>query len=62
MAISRFKAEDVLKEVVRRLRAHPGDAPWSCVECYHSRPCKERQILEAAKIYLEMTTGKVNAS
>jgi hypothetical protein len=34
--------KDVIKE---RLEYHPGDAPWSCVECYHGRPCVDRKIL-----------------
>jgi hypothetical protein len=44
----------VLQEVERRLQRHPGDAPWSCVECYHGRPCVDRDILNAALRYLKM--------
>lgn len=47
-----FKTEYILAEVKERLRRHPGDAPWSCVECYHNRPCKDRQILKAAEANL----------
>lgn len=44
--------KDILAEIKKRLVYHPGDAPWSCVECYHGRPCMDREILEAAKAYL----------
>jgi hypothetical protein len=39
---------DLKTEIKRRLERHPGDAPWSCIECYHNRPCKDRQILDMA--------------
>src|SRR5229473_3031818 len=39
----------VEREIAKRLEKHPGDAPWSCVECYHGRPCVERDILVAAQ-------------
>lgn len=48
---------EALREVRRRLERHPGDAPWSCIECYHSRPCTERVILEAAEHELERVLG-----
>ena len=48
-----FSNKEVLNEIERRLESHPGDAPWSCTECYHNRPCIDRKILEAAKRQLE---------
>ena len=51
--MARPTKEDVLKEIARRLEYHPGDAPWSCVECYPGRPCVDREILLAAKRQLE---------
>lgn len=41
-----------LASVWDQLRYHPGDAPWSCVECYHGRPCVKRVILKAAEAEL----------
>lgn len=41
--------ETILKEIDRRMQRHPGDAPWSCIECYKGQPCVEKEILEAAK-------------
>lgn len=38
----------IIQEIKRRLERHPGDAPWSCIECYHCRPCVEKEILLAA--------------
>lgn len=40
--------ETVVREIKRRMAKHPGDAPWSCTNCYHGRPCVERAILVAA--------------
>lgn len=33
-----------LAEAEKELEKHPGDAPWSCVECYHGRPCTKALI------------------
>lgn len=41
--------DDVLAKIHRDLEYHPGDAPWSCLDCYHGRPCREREILLAAR-------------
>ena len=35
-------------EAKTELERHPGDAPWSCVECYHNRPCTKQTIYEFA--------------
>jgi hypothetical protein len=43
----------IIKEIESRLEYHPGDAPWSCVECYHCRECVEKEILTAALKYLK---------
>ncbi len=40
--------EEVVKEIKRRLERHPGDSPWSCIDCYHNRPCIDKEILLAA--------------
>jgi len=50
--------KEAIKRINRSLERHPGDAPWSCVECYHNRPCVDRVILMAAKEKLE---GALNA-
>lgn len=44
----------LMNEILRRLERHPGDAPWSCVECYHGRPCIDSQILRAALSRVEI--------
>lgn len=41
--------ENVLVKIERDLEYHPGDAPWSCLDCYHGRPCQEKEILLAAR-------------
>ncbi|MBS0219182.1 MAG: hypothetical protein JSR91_00420 [Proteobacteria bacterium] len=38
----------LLVSISRRLEKHPGDAPWSCIDCYHGKACDEAQILRAA--------------
>lgn len=45
--------QKVKAEIERRLKSHPGDAPWGCVECYHGRPCIDREILMAAKAVIK---------
>lgn len=45
----------VLTEINYRLQRHPGDAPWSCLDCYNNRPCVIREILLLAKAQLECT-------
>ena len=42
----------VIKEIENRLIRHPGDAPWSCIDCYHNRPCMDKKVLVAALKYL----------
>lgn len=37
----------------KELERHPGDAPWSCVECYHNRPCTKKIIYSAAVTHLK---------
>jgi hypothetical protein len=41
--------EKARERIRKELERHPGDAPWSCVECYHSRPCIEKVMLLAAQ-------------
>lgn len=41
--------EEARERIRRELLRHPGDAPWSCVECYHGRPCVDKVIYEAAQ-------------
>ena len=54
----KFSDAIIIAEINRRLTKHPGDAPWSCVECYHGRPCKDAQILRAALACLEHAPAK----
>jgi hypothetical protein len=42
-----------LEKVNLELTRHPGDAPWSCVECYFGKPCVDKIIYKAAKKQLE---------
>ena len=50
-----MQRQQILDEINRRLKKHPGDAPWSCIECYHNKPCVEKEILMAAKAHLTMS-------
>jgi hypothetical protein len=41
-------------KIMSKLKYHPGDAPWSCVECYHGKKCVEKTILTYALSYIEL--------
>jgi hypothetical protein len=45
---------EIIARINKRLEAHPGDAPWSCTECYHGRYCADRAILTAARDYFAL--------
>jgi hypothetical protein len=51
--IADFSKDKLIREIHRRLEKHPGDAPWSCVECYHNKPCLDADILRLAMIALK---------
>lgn len=57
---SKQKAE-VIATIKRRLQSHPGDAPWSCVACYHGNFCPEQKILLAAEEYFEKLEVRRNS-
>ena len=50
---SHFTTKQIKAEVEKRLQRHPGDAPWSCIECYHGRPCLEKEMLQLVKVAAE---------
>ena len=50
--------QKAINEAKRELEKHPGDAPWSCVECYHNRPCTEQVILRYALSGMEEALRK----
>ena len=45
--------EEALRKVKAELTRHPGDAPWSCLDCYHNRPCIDKLIYKLAEKELE---------
>lgn len=48
-----MRKTEILAEINRRMEYHPGDAPWSCVKCYHNQPCVDREILILASKQLK---------
>ena len=49
--------EIIKAEIQRRLELHPGDPPWSCIDCYYGKPCIDKEILKAAQQYLNGRAG-----
>lgn len=45
---NKFSKKEIENIILRKLESHPGDAPWSCVKCYHNEPCIEAEILHLA--------------
>lgn len=39
---------EALAKAKKELERHPGDAPWSCVDCYHGRDCSKKIIYRYA--------------
>lgn len=54
--------KQILEKIQKELEKHPGDASWSCVECYHGNPCIDKQILKLAANQLYGIMNKENGN
>lgn len=54
--------KELLQKAINRAKSkmecHPGDAPWSCAECYYNRPCEDQVILSYALAGMEEALRK----
>lgn len=48
---------ELLRTVRRRLMHHDCKEVWGCVDCYHGRPCVDRELLRAAGRDLAVRSG-----